>query len=39
MQIEELQIAFQTVEIQQGSQQLNGSSGPAPTGTSLNVTA
>jgi ribonuclease E len=39
VQIEELQVAFQTVEIQQGSQQLDGSSAPEPPGTSLNVTA
>jgi len=38
VQIEELQVAFQAVEIQQGPLQLSGSSGPTPTGGSLNVT-
>jgi len=39
VQYGELQAAFQSVEIQQGSQQLNGSSNPASDGATLDVTA
>ncbi len=39
VQIGQLQVAFQSVEIQQGPLQLDGSSGPIPSGAALNVTA
>ncbi len=39
VQIEQLQIAFQAIEVQQGPLQLNGSSGPAPSGNALSVNA
>jgi hypothetical protein len=39
VQIEELQVAFQSVEVRQGPLQLNGSSAPPGLGTALNVTA
>jgi hypothetical protein len=39
VQIEELQVAFQPVEVQPSPLQLNGSSAPVGFGTALNVTA
>jgi hypothetical protein len=39
VRVEELQVAFQAVEVQQGPLQLNGSSTPPGAGTGLNVTA